>query len=54
MKMTYIGQTKCNLETRLSEHSRYVNNQEIYKSSIAKHFWSTGHKFNFHEAKIIF
>ena len=26
----------------------------IYKSSIAKHCWSTGHNFNFHQSKIIF
>ena len=49
----YIGQTKRSLETRLSKHLRCVTNQEIYKSSIAKHCWSTGYDFNFHQAKII-
>ena len=53
-KPFYIGQTKRNLQTSLSEHLHYVTNQEIYKSSIAKHCWSTGHNFNFHQAKIIF
>ena len=50
----YIGQIKRNLESRLSKHSRCVNNQEIYKSSIAKHCWSAGHNFNFIQTKIIF
>ena len=31
----YIGQTKPNIETRLSENLRCVTNQEIYKASIA-------------------
>ena len=51
--LSYICQTKRNLETRLSEHLRCVTNQEIYKSSIAKHCWSASHNFNFHQAKII-
>ena len=33
----YMGQTKYNLETRLSEHSHSVTNQEIYKSSITEY-----------------
>ena len=52
--LIYIGQNKRNLETRLSEHLRCVNNQESYKTSIAKQWLGTGNNFNFHQAKIIF
>lgn len=51
--LSYIGQTKRNLETRIKEHSRYVSNQETSKSSIAKHSWDSGHSFNFKNAKVI-
>ena len=49
----FFGQTKRSLETRLSEYSCCVTNQDLYKSSIAKYCWSVGHNFNFQLAKII-
>ena len=45
---------KLNFDTHLSEHLNCVTNQEVYKYSIAKHYWSAGHNFNFHQAKTIF
>lgn len=42
------------VNTTLKEHSCYVNNQNFSKSSIIKHFWYSGHSFNFQNAQIIF
>ena len=36
------------------EHLCCVTNQEGYKSSIAKHRWSTGHNLSFEQVKTIF
>ena len=42
-KKIYIGKTKRNLETRVKEHFRNINNGEIEKSAIAAHVWKEKH-----------
>jgi hypothetical protein len=40
----YRGQTKRRLETREKEHKLAVKNQDIKRSSVARHFCGSGHK----------
>jgi GIY-YIG catalytic domain. len=42
----YIGQTKRNLETRTKEHFKNLRLNHTDKSTIASHFWNTGHEIN--------
>lgn len=44
---------KRNLEIRLKDHSHYIINQQISKTSLAKHSSDSGHSFNFQTSKII-
>ena len=39
----YVRKTKINLETRVKEHFRNINNGEIEKSAIAAHVWKEKH-----------
>jgi hypothetical protein len=51
--LSYIGQTKRALKFRLKEHENYVKNQDLKRSSIAQHCWSTSHRFLFSSATIV-
>ena len=42
----YIGQTKRNLGKRTKEHYRNLRLNSTEKSTIASHFWNTGHEIN--------
>jgi len=42
----YIRQTKRNLETRTKEHFRNLRLNNTDQSTIASHFWNTGHEIN--------
>lgn len=41
----YVGQTQRPIEKRFSEHVNNVKNQEVMKSSVAKHMIENGHLF---------
>lgn len=47
-----VDKLKNKLKTRLYEHKLHMKNLEIYKSSIAKHYFEYGHHFrNIHILK---
>ena len=49
----YIGQTKRDLKSRISEHKRAVKNQEPEKSALCHHLMSSDHNINWNEASIL-
>lgn len=52
-ELSYVGQTKCQLLTRIEEHSNYVKKGQIETSVIATHSFETGHSFNWNSVKIL-
>ena len=51
--LSYVGETGRQLSKRISEHKNAVR---IYdeKSAIAKHCWTSDHRMNFDESKIVY
>ena len=49
----YIGQTKRDLKTRLSEHKRAIKFQRPEKSALCQHTIVFDHKINWDQARIL-
>lgn len=48
-----IKQSKCDLKFSITDHQKYIQNQEINKSAIAKDWWEVKQSFAFSCVKII-
>ena len=51
--MSYIGETKRCLETRLKEHQAATRRGEIEKSAIAEHAWNHNHPPQWEETRVL-
>ena len=52
-EFVYIGQTKRDLKTRLSEHKRAIKNQNPEKSALCEHSMQLDHIIDWNNAKIL-
>lgn len=51
--MTYIGQTRRCLETRVKEHKAAARLRHLEKSPVAEHTWQPKHKAEWKNARIV-
>ena len=49
----YIGQTKRNLKSRLSEHKRAIKYQRLEKSALCEHSITLDHTIDWNETTIL-
>ena len=52
-RFVYIGQTKRDLNSRISEHQRAIKNQRSDKSALSEHFLFLKHTINWSEVKVL-
>jgi len=52
-EVSYVGQTKRQLRTRIKEHSSDIRKKNRYPSVISKHRLSLNHNFDWHNVRII-
>ena len=49
----YIGQTKCDLKSRLAEHKLAIKNQELEKLALCEHFIQFDHLIDWNNSKVL-
>lgn len=51
--LSYIGQTKRPITTRIQDHVRHTEKEETYYSSVAEHMVECGHSFDTDRVKVL-